>query len=99
MAAILITGKWQLEITLLGSAGSVYVGIFEMGITFWLWLRALQLSPTSDKISNLVYFAPFLSLILLHFIIDEPVYYTTPAGLILIIASVLYQNRRESSKQ
>ncbi|MCK7534006.1 MAG: hypothetical protein MZV63_24785 [Marinilabiliales bacterium] len=36
-------------------------GIFEMGITFWLWLRALQLSPTSDKISNLMYFRTVLS--------------------------------------
>jgi len=64
-----------------------------MGITFWLWLKALQLSETTDKVSNLVYFAPFISLILLHFIIDEPVYYTTPLGLLLIIGSVIYQNR------
>jgi len=64
-----------------------------MGITFWLWLKALQLSETTDRVSNLVYFAPFVSLILLHFIIDEPVYFTTPLGLLLIIVSVIYQNR------
>ena len=76
-----------------GVAASVYCGFFEMGITFWLWLKALKLSETTDKVSNLVYFAPFISLILLHFIIDEPVYLTTPLGLLLIIASVIYQNR------
>jgi drug/metabolite transporter (DMT)-like permease len=87
------TGSFSQTLSLKGVASSVYCGFFEMGITFWLWLKALQLSETTDKVSNLVYFAPFVSLILLHFIIDEPVYFTTPLGLLLIIASVIYQNR------
>ncbi len=91
--AMIINGSFHEQISLRGAAASVYIGVFEMGITFWLWLRALQLAPTSDKISNLIFFTPFISLILLHFIIDEPVYYTTPVGLIIIICSVLFQNR------
>lgn len=87
------SGSFGETVSLKGAAASVYCGIFEMGITFWLWLRALQLAETTDKVSNLVYFAPFISLILLHFIIDEPVYYTTPLGLLLIIGSVLFQSR------
>lgn len=87
------TGSFAVTPGLKGIAASVWCGFFEMGITFWLWLKALQLSETTDKVSNLVYFAPFISLILLHFIIDEPVYFTTPLGLLLIIASVIYQNR------
>ncbi|MCU0378100.1 MAG: DMT family transporter [Bacteroidales bacterium] len=98
LVLMVFTGSFSGEISMKGAAASVYCGIFEMGITFWLWLRALQLSPSPDKISNLVFFAPFLSLLLLHFIIDEPIYYTTPAGLIFIVASVLYQNRPESNK-
>jgi drug/metabolite transporter (DMT)-like permease len=90
--AMVLNGSFHEEISFRGAAASVYIGIFEMGITFWLWLRAMQLAPTSDKISNLIFFAPFISLILLHFIIDEPVYYTTPVGLAIIIGSVLYQN-------
>jgi len=86
-------GSFTHALSFRGVAASVYCGFFEMGITFWLWLKALQLSETTDKVSNLVYFAPFISLILLHFIIDEPVYYTTPVGLLLIIGSVIYQNR------
>jgi drug/metabolite transporter (DMT)-like permease len=80
-----------------GIGASVYVGIFEMGITFYMWLRALQLAVTSDKISNLVYLAPFLSLVFVHFIIKEPVYYTTPAGLLLIISGIFIQNRRSKT--
>lgn len=94
MAAIMLaSGSFTEAVSLKGAAASAYCGIFEMGITFWLWLRALQLAETTDKVSNLVYFAPFISLIFLHFIIDEPIYYTTPLGLLLIIGSVLFQNR------
>lgn len=97
--AMLITGSFSETVTFRGGAAAVYCGIFEMGITFWFWLRAMQLAPTSDKISNLVYFAPFISLILLHFIIDEPVFFTTPLGLVIIIGSVIFQNYRRPVKQ
>jgi len=98
LIAMIITGSFSQTITLRGLSAAVYCGFFEMGITFWLWLKALELAPTSDKVSNLVFFAPFISLILLHFIIHEPVYLTTPAGLILIIISVFVQNRPQPEK-
>jgi len=96
--AMIITGKWQLAVSFKGIAASVYVGIFEMGITFLFWLKALQLAKTTDKVSNLVYFAPFLSLIFVHFILHEPVYYTTPAGLLLIISGIVIQNRKPARR-
>jgi drug/metabolite transporter (DMT)-like permease len=94
VVAMIITGKWQVEIGFKGAAVSVYVGIFEMGITFLFWLKALQMASTTDKVSNLVYLAPFLSLVFVHFILHEPVYYTTPGGLLLIISGILIQNRK-----
>jgi drug/metabolite transporter (DMT)-like permease len=94
---ILILGKSTLPISFKGAGASVYVGIFEMGVTFYFWLKALQLAKTSDTVTNLVYLAPFLSLIFVHFIIKEPVYYTTPAGLLLIIAGIYIQNRRSKT--
>lgn len=93
-AAMFFTGKWN-EISLSVSlATSVYIGLFEMGITFYFWLKALRLAPTTDKVSNLVYITPFISLILVHFILREPVYYTTPLGLLVIITGILVQNRK-----
>lgn len=89
----LVSGTPGLLISLKGAAASVYIGVFEMGITFYLWLKALQISETSARISNLVYLAPFLSLVFVHFIIKEPVYYTTPIGLVLIISGIYVQNR------
>jgi drug/metabolite transporter (DMT)-like permease len=93
VAALLITGKWNLEgSSIKGIIPAVYIGIFEMGITFWFWLKALQMASSTDKVSNLVYIAPFLSLVFVHFILHEPVYYTTPAGLVLIISGIWIQN-------
>ncbi|MFW5701528.1 MAG: DMT family transporter, partial [Bacteroidota bacterium] len=51
-----------------GLAGAAYVGLFEMGITFVLWLRALNLSRTTAQVSNLIYISPFLSLAIINFV-------------------------------
>ena len=74
-----------------GLLGVVYVGLFEMGITFVLWLKALQLSRTTAQVSNLVYAAPFLSLFFIHFIVGEKILLSTVVGLILIISGVVIQ--------
>jgi drug/metabolite transporter (DMT)-like permease len=89
-----VTGNIHPGVSLKGLSASVYVGLFEMGITFFFWLKALQLAETSDKVSNLVYLAPFISMVFLYFIIKEHVYYTTPAGILLIISGIYIQNRR-----
>jgi drug/metabolite transporter (DMT)-like permease len=96
--AMVIVGKWPFETGFTGIAASVYVGIFEMGITFLFWLKALQMAATTDKVSNLVYLAPFISLVFVHYILHEPVYYTTPAGLLLIISGILIQNRKPAGR-
>jgi len=77
-----------------GIISAVYIGLFEMGITFFFWLKALQMAETTARVSNLVYLAPFLSLVFVHFILHEPVYYTTPIGLLFIISGIWYQNRK-----
>ncbi len=94
---LIITGMWQFETGFMGAIASVYVGIFEMGITFLFWLKALQMASTTAKVSNLVYLAPFLSLVFVHYILHEPVYYTTPLGLVMIISGIFIQNKRSKS--
>jgi drug/metabolite transporter (DMT)-like permease len=93
---LLITKEWYVPDNWTnGVLAAVYVGIFEMGITFLFWLKALQMAESTDKVSNLVYLAPFFSLIFVHFILHEPVYYTTLAGLLLIISGIWLQNRKQ----
>jgi len=74
-----------------GLFGSLYVGLFEMGITYVLWLKALQLSSTTAKVSNLVYISPFLSLMFVSIAVGETIYLYTIGGLVLIVAGIVLQ--------
>lgn len=74
-----------------GLLGSAYVGLFEMGITFALWLRALKLSRTTAQVSNLVYAAPFLSLGVISIVVGEKILVSTLIGLVFIVAGILLQ--------
>lgn len=75
-----------------GWYAAIYVGIFEMGITFVLWLMAIRLAPKSDRISNLVYMAPFLNLLFASQVLGETIYMTTFVGIILLVAGIVIQN-------
>ncbi|MFN2354003.1 MAG: EamA family transporter, partial [Desulfopila sp.] len=72
----------------------IYIGLFEMGITFVLWLTALQMSSSAARIGNLVYISPFLSLLFLHMVVGEDIHVTTFIGLVLIVSSIIYQETR-----
>jgi drug/metabolite transporter (DMT)-like permease len=78
---------WPLK----GIALGVYAGAFEMGITFFFWMKALQLTSSTDKISNLVYIAPFLSLFIIHIFVGEVIYFTTIIGLALIVTGIILE--------
>jgi len=81
-----------------GIAGAVYIGIFEMGITFALWLNALKYSVTTAKVSNLIYLSPFISLIIIHILVKETILPTTIAGLIMIVGGILLQQNLKNPK-
>lgn len=73
-----------------GWLAGVYVGFFEMGITFVFWLKALNLARNTATISSLIYLFPFLSLILIHYLLGEDIFPTTILGLALIITGILF---------
>ena len=75
----------------LGLVGAAYVGVFEMGITFVLWLSALKLSENTAKVGNLIFLSPFLSLVFIHFFVGEVILPSTLTGLALIVAGLLLQ--------
>lgn len=74
-----------------GLLGAGYVGLFEMGITFIFWLKALQLSRTTAKVANLIYLSPFISLIIINRIVGENILVSTVIGLILIVTGIIVQ--------
>jgi drug/metabolite transporter (DMT)-like permease len=82
-----------------GILGSVYVGAFEMGITFVLWLKALSLSETTAKVSSLIYLVPFISLIIIHFTVGEDILVSTIVGLVFIVAGIIIQQYGGKAKK
>lgn len=74
-----------------GFYAMLYVGIFEVGLTYVLWLTAMNLTSSNAKIGNLVFFAPFLSLVFIHFLLNETIFITTFIGLLFIVGGVLMQ--------
>jgi drug/metabolite transporter (DMT)-like permease len=81
----------RLAIPWQGLAGAAYVGCFEMGITFVLWLKALTMSETTAKVGSLVYVAPFLSFVIIHFTVGETIRLNAVLGLVLIVAGIMVQ--------
>lgn len=73
--------------------GCLYIGIFEMGIAYVFWLKGLQLSTTTAKVSNLIFFAPFLSLVFINLTVGEPLHSSTLAGLAFIITGIVLQRQ------
>jgi drug/metabolite transporter (DMT)-like permease len=81
------------RIGLPGLLGGAYVGAFEMGFTFVLWLTALKLVTVTARVANLIFLAPFVSLVLIHFVLGEHVAPATFVGLVLIVGSLWWQGR------
>ncbi len=84
--------------------GATYVGFFEMGFTFALWLTAMKYAAMPDgggtaRVANLIFLSPFISLIFIHFIVGEDILPATITGLGFIIAGnalMQYKPKRDS---
>ncbi|MCU7495614.1 MAG: EamA family transporter [Ignavibacteria bacterium] len=72
-------------------AGAAYVGVFEMGVTFFLWMKGLALSKNKARTSTLAYLSPFISLIFITLILNEKISVYSVIGLMLIIGGIIYQ--------
>jgi drug/metabolite transporter (DMT)-like permease len=74
-----------------GLVGGLYVGLFEMGITFLAWLKALKGAKTTAHVVNLIYLVPFLSLLVIALVVGETIRLSTIVGLILIVTGIALQ--------
>lgn len=94
-ALLLITGELKI-LNFKSILGVTYVGLFEMGITFLIWLKALKLSKTTANVAGLIYLVPFLSLIVIHFVLGESILPSTIAGAVLIVSGIILQRHEQS---
>ena len=74
-----------------GILGAIYIGLFEMGISFILWLMAIKLATNTAQVSNLIFISPFISLFLLSKIVGEEIHPSTFIGLVTIIVGLVIQ--------
>lgn len=82
-----------------GLMGAFYIGLFEMSITFMFWLNAMKLTHSTSKIANLIFIAPFLSLVFIYFFVGEKILLTTIFGLVLIIFGLFVQQGSNLKKR
>ena len=71
--------------------GAVYSGFFEMGITYFLFMKGLQLSANKAKTSTFAFLSPFVSLIFIALILGEEIFTSSIVGLVFIVSGILVQ--------
>lgn len=71
----------------------VWVGLFEMGVTFLLWQQALSRTRQVAKVSQLIFLSPFISLFLIDQILGESVHPSAVIALGLIVLGVVLVNK------
>ena len=89
----IVTGlTGQLPSVSMGSLlGGLYVGLFEMGIAFVLWMNAMHLTDNPLRISSLIFLAPPLSLLLIGTVLNETITGSTLVGLVIILVGLAGQ--------
>ncbi|MEA3500791.1 MAG: DMT family transporter [Candidatus Marinimicrobia bacterium] len=70
---------------------ALYVGLFEMSITFFVWLIALKSAKSTAIVNNVIYLTPFISLLIINYILKEIIKNSTIVGLFLIISGIILQ--------
>ncbi len=83
--------------SLSGILSTIYIGLFEMGITFILWQKALNLSENTSKTANLIFLSPILSLVFIHFIVGETIENSTIIALVFILLGLSLQKLKSKA--
>ncbi len=69
----------------------IYIALFEMGLTFYLWEKAVSYSENITLTTNLIFITPFLSVLILSQVTGEIIQFSTIIGLLLIVISIILQ--------
>lgn len=70
----------------------IYISLFEMGVTFLLWGKALNLTRKPAIVNNLVYLSPLISIFFINTLLGEKIELPTLLGLLLIIIGLIFQH-------
>jgi len=88
---LVIRGKFSL-LSPAELPGYLFNGAVCNAFPYLLWVMAMKKGNTA-VIANLAYLAPFVSLLVTHFVLGEPITIWSVLGLILIVSGILLQLR------
>ncbi|MBR7888715.1 DMT family transporter [Marinomonas sp. A79] len=77
---------------------AIYIGLFEMGLSFVLWNQAMKLTSNASQVANLIFLSPLLSIIWLSQFAGEPILRSTVIGLACILVGLFVQNWSKRAK-
>ncbi|MTI13055.1 DMT family transporter [Sansalvadorimonas verongulae] len=80
-------GSWP-EVGIHGIAGMIYIGLFEMGVTYIFWLTALRIATEASRVSNLMFLVPVLSIMWISVFLGEKIDSSIWMGMALILSGV-----------
>lgn len=95
ICAAVIQGSFAM-LSLPGMIGGLYLGLFEMGVSFILWLNALRATQHTARISTLIFLSPPVSLLLIWQVLGEPISKSTLVGLALILIGLAALNSQRT---
>ncbi len=93
-----LQSRWPVVPSVQGFLGVVYIGIFELSLTFVIWLKALNYSVDTAKVSNLIYLSPFLGLFWINRTVGETIHGYTVTGLAFIVLGIVLQQWKRLSR-
>lgn len=70
-----------------------------MGVTFILWLKALEKSERTSQVSMLIYLSPFISFMIIHLTVGEEITASTIIGTVLLITGILVGNTEKVGEE
>lgn len=72
--------------------GMLWLGIVISAVAYLLWAMALSDAASTASIANLAYLTPFLSILVSHVFLGEPLRFQAVIALIFIVGGIILQN-------
>ena len=72
--------------------GMLWLGIVISAVAYLLWAMALSDAASTASIANLAYLTPFLSILISHVFLGEPLRFQAVIALIFIVGGIILQN-------
>lgn len=89
VTCVLVSGDLP-ELKGMQSLGLLWIGLGDYAIAYVSWALAMKAGQTA-KIANLAYITPFLSLLVAHFVLGDPLTVWSIGGLAVIVAGIFLQ--------